>query len=152
MVSYRISSVRPVADNPFVIDQDSGVITTTRELDREVVDQYEITVQVSDIGGPAINTTRVIVDVEDINDCTPTFSQSVYNVFILENLQPGASVATVMATDCDIGSNRAVLYNVIGGDLGVFQLDCKCMCCISLTQWVNCLKEGVKRGRFDKVK
>ena len=126
VLSYRISSVSPSPDVPFSINSTAGVITTTRKLDRESVQRYEIIVQASDDGGLAVNSSRVVVNVEDINDCTPTFSRPVYNVNILENLQPGASVATVIATDCDIGNNGVVQYSVVGGDLGVFQLDCKC--------------------------
>ena len=124
VLSYHISSVSPSVDNPFIINSTTGAITITKELDRESVQH----VQASDDGGLAVNRSQVLVIVEDINDCTLTFSQPVYNVNIVENLQPGASVAMVITTDCDIGNNGVIRYSVIGGDLGVFQLDCKCVC------------------------
>ena len=80
--------------------------------------------QVSDAGG-RIDETAVQVTVEDSNDCVPTFVQNIYEVNILENLPQGSSVASVMATDCDEGTNALIRYTIAAGSLGVFQLDCE---------------------------
>ena len=63
--------------------------------------------------------------VQDVNDCNPTFVQPTYQVDISENLPRGSSVASVMAEDCDEGVAAMLSYTIAGGDLGVFQLDCK---------------------------
>lgn len=61
----------------------------------------------------------------DVNDCEPSFVEAEYRVAINENLPLGTSVAAVMATDCDEGSNAVLRYSIAQGSVGVFQLDCK---------------------------
>lgn len=74
-------------------------------------------------GGPSTSAT-VTIEVLDVNDVTPQFTQAIYNAAIVENRPAGASVVMVTATDDDEGANGMVHYRVIGGDVGVFQLDC----------------------------
>jgi len=69
------------------------------------------------------SSASVMVEVLDVNDHVPQFSENIYNTAIVENMPSGASVAMVTATDSDEGSNGMVRYLVIGGDVGVFQLD-----------------------------
>ena len=71
------------------------------------------------------NETTVVVNVLDINDCVPTFSMPSYNEEVLENLPAGVVVTTVTASDCDAGDNAVVRYEIIGGDLSVFAIDCE---------------------------
>ena len=73
--------------------------------------------------GVGTDSTQVLVEVLDTNDCTPTFDQPEYNAPILENLPPGARVTTVTATDCDAGINAVLRYSIVGGDSSLFQLD-----------------------------
>ena len=124
-ITYSIVAVRPPS-NSFAIDAATGEITTTTELDRESVQQYNLTVQASD--GTLTDTTQVIVNVDDINDCDPMFDQPSYTIPVLENLPAGSSIATVTATDCDIGNNALLQYTVVAGDIGVFSLDSEYRC------------------------
>ena len=71
-------------------------------------------------GGPS-NSATVTVEVLDVNDVTPRFTQEIYNAAIVENRPAGASVVMVTATDDDEGANGMVRYSLIGGDIGVFQ-------------------------------
>jgi hypothetical protein len=80
-------------------------------------------VQVTD--GVGTDTVDVIVDVLDINDCQPTFVEQEYRVNINENLPQGSSVASVRATDCDLGDNAVVRYSIADGDVGIFELNCE---------------------------
>lgn len=75
--------------------------------------------------GSTANSTSVVVNVLDINDCTPTFSQPSYNEEVLENLPAGVVLMSVTASDCDIGSNAAVRYAIVAGDISVFEIDCE---------------------------
>ena len=75
--------------------------------------------------GLMTNNTRVIVNVMDINDCTPTFSPFSYDEPVLENLPAGVVVTTVAVTDCDTGSNAVIRYTIVAGDLSVFEVDCE---------------------------
>lgn len=66
----------------------NGTIRTTEILDREVADQYYLTLIVMDISSnPLIATTTVIVDVTDINDNCPEFDPSLnYDFILLEEM------------------------------------------------------------------
>lgn len=49
-----------------------GHIRTATTLDRETLDYYDLTVMSMDRGTPAMmHTTRVVINVTDINDNTP---------------------------------------------------------------------------------
>lgn len=123
-ITYDIVATRPpTSPSPFEINSASGEITTTIELDREVVDHYNLTIQASD--GTLIDTAQVIVNVEDINDCQPMFDEPVYSIRVLENSPSGSSIATVTATDCDIGTNARLQYTAIAGNIGVFSVNSK---------------------------
>lgn len=71
------------------------------------------------------DTTTVRVAVEDINDCDPTFLLKSYAFSFLENLPAGTRVGSVMAADCDEGTNADIRYSITGGSVSVFQLDCE---------------------------
>ncbi|MFW9777110.1 cadherin repeat domain-containing protein, partial [Brucella melitensis] len=53
------------------------------------------------------------VRVQDENDNAPHFDKNRYDVFKDENNSPGAYLATVHATDPDLGSNGHVSYSVL---------------------------------------
>ena len=67
----------------------------------------------------------MVVTVEDINDVTPNFTESVYVASIIENVPPGSSITTVIANDDDAGESGAVTYTVVAGDFAIFEVDCE---------------------------
>jgi len=68
-------------DVPFVIDRYTGVITLTRALDYEVETEYALTVWASD--SLHQTTGEVQVQVLDVNDNAPVFSQVSYQVQLI---------------------------------------------------------------------
>ncbi|XP_062556294.1 fat-like cadherin-related tumor suppressor homolog isoform X3 [Armigeres subalbatus] len=84
-ISYRITSGNP--EGFFAINGTSGLITTTaRKLDRENQSEHILEVLVMDNGAPQLSsTTRVVVQVEDVNDHAPEFDQKLYKVQIPAN-------------------------------------------------------------------
>uniref|UniRef100_A0A803JTW5 Protocadherin gamma subfamily A, 11 n=1 Tax=Xenopus tropicalis TaxID=8364 RepID=A0A803JTW5_XENTR len=88
-------------------------LVTSEHLDREKTAQYTIHVTASDLGSPALSSQTVIVlNVSDVNDNSPTFSQPVYNAHIKENNEPGTLLCTVSATDPDVGANSELTYSI----------------------------------------
>ena len=84
-----------------------GVLETTRELDRETVDTYILTIRAVDGGGLSSATfSQVIIDVLDRDDNIPVFDQSEYTLYFYENGDVGESLVTVSATESDIGANN----------------------------------------------
>nr|7UQU_AAA Chain AAA, Cadherin-23 [Mus musculus]7UQU_BBB Chain BBB, Cadherin-23 [Mus musculus] len=67
LVSYRMQVGMPRMD--FVINSTSGVVTTTAELDRERIAEYQLRVVASDAGTPTKSSTSTLtVRVLDVND------------------------------------------------------------------------------------
>ena len=73
-------------------------------------------------------TATVVVTVDDVNDVTPNFTESVYVASIAENVPPGSSVITVIANDDDAGESGVVVYTIVAGDITIFELDCEYSC------------------------
>ncbi|WP_236632959.1 LamG-like jellyroll fold domain-containing protein [Endozoicomonas elysicola] len=91
-------------DGHFAIDSNTGEISVVGNLDHEGTAQYNLTVQVTDDGTPALSdTASVTVDVNDINEAPTAMTLS--NAFIAENAV-GAVIGTLSATDQD-DSNEA---------------------------------------------
>ncbi|XP_031753911.1 protocadherin gamma subfamily A, 11 isoform X34 [Xenopus tropicalis] len=109
-VQLDISSNLPFKVKPF---KSRYSLVTSEHLDREKTSQYTIQVTASDLGSPALsNQTVIVLNVSDVNDNPPAFSQSVYNAHIKENNEPGTLLCTVSATDPDEGSNSDLTYSV----------------------------------------
>lgn len=63
----------------FAINPTSGEITVAAHIDRETSTSHQLTIRASDGGSPVMFTDKVFqVNVQDINDNPPVFSQSTY--------------------------------------------------------------------------
>uniref|UniRef100_A0A3Q1AYE9 Cadherin domain-containing protein n=1 Tax=Amphiprion ocellaris TaxID=80972 RepID=A0A3Q1AYE9_AMPOC len=81
-------------------------------LDREKQPVIRLTLIAIDGGTPAKSGTMAItVNVLDINDNAPVFSQTLYKASVYENAKTGTSIITLNATDLDEGQNGQVLYS-----------------------------------------
>ncbi|XP_066185611.1 protocadherin gamma-A2-like [Sylvia atricapilla] len=91
-------------------------VVTTRELDREQVPEYNVTVRAADGGSPALQSSAVLaLRVLDVNDNAPVFAEERYSARLAENNAAGALVLTVRATDADWGQNARVRYRLSEG-------------------------------------
>ena len=112
---HLISTTVNVTDMPFMIDTQSGMISTFYPLDREGDAAYILDVEARDDGVPPLaSTTLVLVAVLDRNDESPAFSRDVYLVSISEHSTLGQLVVSVSATDQDSGTNAEVSYSLAG--------------------------------------
>lgn len=101
-------------------------LQTTTTLDYEAVKEYVIEIVAVDSGNPPLSSTNSLkVQVVDVNDNDPVFSQSSMEVFFPENNSPDDLVVEVSATDADSGSNAKVVYSLVADNLskGVFSID-----------------------------
>lgn len=103
LVTYQITDQQPQTFSPvFLIDSSTGQLSLNQQLDYETIKEFEVKVEASDGGQPALSTeTLVVVHVEDVNDNPPEFSQAVYDVFVFENHQKGSPVYTFTVADKD---------------------------------------------------
>ncbi|OCT87857.1 hypothetical protein XELAEV_18021559mg [Xenopus laevis] len=93
---------------------DHYAIVTDGVLDREATTQYFIDLTATDLGSPPLRTTMaIILNISDINDNPPAFSQSHFIAFIHENNNPGSFLCTVSAEDPDDGLNLVLTYSIV---------------------------------------
>ncbi|NWV62303.1 PCDG5 protein, partial [Malurus elegans] len=91
-------------------------VVTARELDREQVSEYNVTVRAADGGSPPLQSSAVLaLRVLDVNDNAPVFAQERYSARLAENNAAGALVLTVRASDADWGQNARVRYRLSEG-------------------------------------
>ncbi|NXU17818.1 PCDGA protein, partial [Pardalotus punctatus] len=106
-------------DVPFRLQSSQGSyysVVTVRELDREQVSEYNVTVRAADGGSPALQSSAVLsLRVLDVNDNAPVFAQESYSARVAENNAAGALVLTVLARDADWGQNARVRYRLWEG-------------------------------------
>uniref|UniRef100_A0A8C7KYJ8 Protocadherin-15 n=1 Tax=Oncorhynchus kisutch TaxID=8019 RepID=A0A8C7KYJ8_ONCKI len=112
---------------------ENGSISTVVPLDREVRSQYDLIVEASDGAvDPRRTTFTLSVQVTDIDDNSPEFSQKTYVVNVPENSPVGTVVLRLSAVDADLFSNvtyriksaearKLFSVNPISGELLVLQ-------------------------------
>ncbi|XP_059102373.1 protocadherin beta-6-like [Peromyscus eremicus] len=89
-------------------------LVTEGALDRESRAEYNITITVTDMGTPRLTTQHTItVQVSDVNDNVPAFTQTSYTLFVQENNSPALHIGTISATDSDSGSNAQITYSLL---------------------------------------
>ncbi|XP_047441824.1 protocadherin alpha-8-like [Mugil cephalus] len=88
-------------------------------LDREKQTAIKFTLTATDGGTPAKSGSMTItINVLDVNDNTPVFSQTLYKTSVYENVKIGTSIITLNATDLDAGQNGQISYSFMEIDQG----------------------------------
>ncbi|XP_056147954.1 protocadherin gamma-C5-like isoform X1 [Lampris incognitus] len=89
-------------------------LITDGSLDRESVQEYTVVIMATDAGSPPLlSQTSFVVELSDVNDNAPTFSQPSYSVDVPENNAPSAPIAVVSATDPDLGDNARISFSIL---------------------------------------
>ncbi|XP_061659458.1 protocadherin-16-like isoform X2 [Syngnathoides biaculeatus] len=106
-----------VTEEGFVINPTTGVVTTTKELDKELQDHYILTVYAWDSGlPPNFAKATVRVEVQDVNDNAPVFARPWYGLEAPENQDP-VELCVLKAMDPDSGAGGELEYRITAGDL-----------------------------------
>lgn len=113
-IKYTISNQEPPG-NHFYIDEDTGVVKTIKDIDREFADTFRLTVLATDqapIKSDRLKAEKLVtVIVEDINDNAPLFVSM--NAGILPmNAPSGYEIMKILARDKDANSNGHVTYGL----------------------------------------
>ncbi|CAL8242134.1 unnamed protein product [Merluccius merluccius] len=113
LLEYRLTDTPP--GFPLAINNSTGWITASAELDRESVEFYTFGVEARDHGVPAMSSSAsVSITVLDVNDNVPTFTEKVYALKVNEDAVVGTSVLTLTAVDRDV--NSVVTYQISSGN------------------------------------
>uniref|UniRef100_A0A671U6Y8 Protocadherin 2 alpha a 1 n=1 Tax=Sparus aurata TaxID=8175 RepID=A0A671U6Y8_SPAAU len=115
-VICKISGDVPFDLTPSIEENMYSLVTKGR-LDRETVSHYDITITATDCGEPPLSTVKTLsVQVSDVNDNKPIFSQNPFELYLVENNAPGASIFSVSAADNDLNENALITYHIVRGD------------------------------------
>ncbi|XP_071267202.1 protocadherin gamma-C5-like [Salvelinus alpinus] len=104
-------------DYPFKLKpsfSNNYALVTSGVLDRESFSEYNIEITATDSGSPPLTTKKTIpVRIIDVNDNSPKFTQSSYDVYLKENGLPGSMLSSVSASDLDFGDNAKISYSIL---------------------------------------
>ena len=112
-------------DIPFSIDSLTGEISLSSTLDFETSEQHTFYAIATDMGRPTRSSTAEIqIQVENINEFIPEFTEMVYTAVLCEGVPVGYEVLQLVAVDGDSGAFGEVTYSVLGEET--------CMNCLSV--------------------
>ncbi|CAL1540911.1 unnamed protein product [Lymnaea stagnalis] len=100
----------------------TGKLTVSKQLDREVVDKLNFTVVATDNGRPPLSSNITIgVQVLDINDNDPEFSSNQTSFTVEENSANTTFITKINATDRDEGPNANITFEF--KDISPYRID-----------------------------
>lgn len=125
--NFNFSILTGNIDSRFTLDPTDGYLILSSKLDRELVERYEIVIQVADVGDPSYSTSvTTTINIDDVNDIKPAFKSSSYDFSVKEHTMLATTVGKVEATDGDEGENSKLFYSIAtlwkGGD-GMFAIN-----------------------------
>ena len=117
--------VNNAATSGIAINQETGVVTTTRELDFEDKISYNIEIIVKIMGLTKSTKTLLTILVKNENDNPPFFLQSSVKTYVAENSGDIPSLVCLLATDDDGTQDQSgIKYSIEKGNLGnVFSIN-----------------------------
>ncbi|XP_040904771.1 protocadherin gamma-A11-like [Toxotes jaculatrix] len=104
---YSFSQNSDITSSVFNMDPHTGEMTVRGELNYEKVKQYEIDVEATDKGGLR-DTSKVLIEVTDVNDNAPVISIISLSNPIPEDSAPDTVIAMLNIKDLDSGKNGQV--------------------------------------------
>ena len=92
---YRYS----LSHSHFSLSSETGILSLILSLDRETRDEFNLTVIAFDFGTPFANTgsAQVIINVLDVNDNSPIFNSSYFELHLLDTETPLFVLSTITA-------------------------------------------------------
>ncbi|XP_044060651.1 protocadherin beta-12-like [Siniperca chuatsi] len=112
-VTYHFNRMSTNVADLFHLDENSGDLTVNGMIDYEENKIYEIGVQAKDQGGQS-TSTKVIIEVTDVNDNAPVITLTSFSSAIAEDSPSGTTVAIINVKDLDSGKNGKVDCSVNG--------------------------------------
>ena len=120
-----VYSLIPGPQHGFAIDSETGEVTATSVLDREVASSIALTVLACDKGTPRrCDNVTVTVDVLAENENPPQFLLGTYEFGVYENQDEGTLVGEVKASAADVGNHSQISYTIkTEGAMECFRID-----------------------------
>ncbi|XP_061179423.1 protocadherin Fat 4-like [Saccostrea echinata] len=97
----------------FKLDSSNGLLQVASNLNRELVDKFELVIQVTDSGIPSRSTSvTATINIKDVNDEYPVFEISSNTFSVKEHTVSPTVLAQIKATDSDEGFNAKLKYSI----------------------------------------
>ncbi|XP_076020946.1 protocadherin gamma-A4-like [Genypterus blacodes] len=110
-VTYAFNRLSDKTKKLFSLDQKTGEITVTGNIDYEEGSKYEMFVEAKD-GYGLSSDTKVVIDITDVNDNAPIISVKSLTNPIAENVSPGTELGIINVQDRDSENNRQVRCSI----------------------------------------
>ncbi|KAF1384707.1 hypothetical protein PFLUV_G00122970 [Perca fluviatilis] len=110
-VTYEFSRLSDKTQKLFLLDEKTGDISVTGDIDYEEGSKYEVFVEAKD-GYGLSSEAKVIIEITDVNDNAPVIYLKSLTNPIQENVSPGTEVGIINVQDRDSENNRQVRCSI----------------------------------------
>ncbi|XP_029959755.1 protocadherin gamma-A3-like isoform X23 [Salarias fasciatus] len=107
ILAYSLSKMKGSLADIFKIDETTGNIYVSGELDYEKNKKYELRVEAKDQGG-LTGTSKVVIEVLDVNDNAPVINVMSFSSPLSEDSPPGTTIAVLNVKDADSDKNGQI--------------------------------------------
>uniref|UniRef100_A0A8C5H875 Cadherin domain-containing protein n=1 Tax=Gouania willdenowi TaxID=441366 RepID=A0A8C5H875_GOUWI len=107
IVTFLFSDLDSSLKNIFTLEEKSGKISIKGSIDYEKDKKYEFRIDAKDQGG-LTDSSKVIIEVTDVNDNAPTISVMSFTSPVSEDSPPGTTIGIINVKDLDSGDNGQV--------------------------------------------
>ncbi|XP_051275339.1 protocadherin beta-11-like [Dicentrarchus labrax] len=106
-IIFSFSKVKGTTVGMFSIDENTGVISVAGLIDFEKEKKYELRLEGKDRGG-LTGTSKVIIDVSDVNDNAPVINIMSFSDIVAEDSPLGTTIAVINVKDADSEKNGQI--------------------------------------------
>ena len=115
--SRIVYSLQNDYNNVFSLQSDTGVLVLNKPIKLLGTNNIDLTVRAMDSGTQPFTTTQVLrLTVKDVNDHSPKFPHTTYELSLIESQAVNSKFFNVEATDEDEGDNAALVFNITMGN------------------------------------
>ncbi|XP_078810275.1 protocadherin gamma-A6 isoform X26 [Oryzias latipes] len=112
-ITYEFSRLSEKSKKLFSLDEKTGEIVVTANIDYEEGSKYELMVEAKD-GYGLSSEAKVVIDITDVNDNAPEIIVKSLSSSIPENAPPGTEVGIINVQDRDSDKNGQVSCSIQG--------------------------------------
>ncbi|XP_057705866.1 protocadherin gamma-A3-like [Corythoichthys intestinalis] len=113
LITYSLSKMKGGEVDIFNIDENTGTIYVSGQIDFEKDRKYEVRVEAKDQGG-LTGTSKIVFDVIDMNDNAPVITIMSFSSPLSEDSPPGTTVAVLKIKDEDTDKNGQIKCSIDG--------------------------------------
>ncbi|XP_029298072.1 protocadherin beta-16-like [Cottoperca gobio] len=113
LITYSLSKMKGSAADIFSVDENTGKVSVSGQIDYERDRKYEVRVEAKDQGG-LTGTSKIILDVVDVNDNAPVINIMSFSSPVSEDAPPGTTIAILNVKDADSERNGQIKCSIDG--------------------------------------